>query len=314
MAATMDADCGSVMSRIIGKYNKLFCSEEWNVGVVCQPIQAFLEPGFTPEIRWLPRPARGMFIADPFALMLDGRVCVACEEFDYGTDKGVISAFELSGDGAMTTKRTVLDLPFHLSYPYLLEYNGASYCIPETSAAREISLYKVQKFPDNWVKTATLVDGVSAVDSTVFQYEGRWWLAFTDKDHGPNLSLFIWHAPDLFGPWEPHAANPVKADRRSSRPGGTPFMHNGCLYRPAQDCTSTYGGAVVINKVVRLTPTEFAEEQVAVVQPDASGPFPHGLHTISSVGDITLIDGKRHVFIPKALRVAVKQKFSRCNA
>jgi hypothetical protein len=32
---------------------------------------------------------------------------------------------------------------------------------------------------------------------------------------------------------------------------------------------------------------------VGAVSADRSGPFPAGLHTVSAVGDITLIDGKR---------------------
>ena len=69
---------------------------------------------------------------------------------------------------------------------------------------------------------------------------------------------------------------------------------DGALYRPAQDCSVTYGGAVVINRVERLTPEEFVERPVRRLAPAAHGPYPHGLHTLSGAGNVTLVDGKRH--------------------
>ena len=40
----------------------------------------------------------------------------------------------------------------------------------------------------------------------------------------------------------------VKTDVRSARPAGTPFVYQGELYRPAQDCSRTYGGSIVIHR------------------------------------------------------------------
>ena len=101
--------------------------------------------------------------------------------------------------------------------------------------------------------------------------------------------------------------NPVKCDLRSSRPAGPLFAHEGALYRPAQDGSITYGGAVAVNRVVTLTPTEFAEETINVLRPEPSGPFPHGLHTLTGVGGVTLVDGKRHARSFKRLAWGLKQ-------
>jgi len=130
------------------------------------------------------------------------------------------------------------------------------------------------------------------VDTSIFHFDGRWWLTCTNLDDGPWEKLFIWHADDLTGSWRPHRANPVKIDRRSSRPAGTPFLHEGTLYRPAQDCSKSYGQSVVINRIRRLTTEEFEEEEVAYVKP-FQPPYLEGLHTLSSIDGMTLIDGKR---------------------
>ena len=61
----------------------------------------------------------------------------------------------------------------------------------------------------------------------------------------------------------------------------------------------------MINRVIRLTPTEFSEEQVASIELDADSSYPDGVHTISTVGNITLVDGKRVVFVGSAFKRAI---------
>jgi len=177
-----------------------------------------------------------------------------------------------------------------------VEHQGELYCVPETNRAREISVYKSTRFPAEWQRVGTLLSDVMAIDTTIFQHDGMWWMMFTDREKGGDANLYVWYAPDFWGPWKPHMNNPVKSDVRSARPGGTPFYHEGALYRPAQDCSKTGGGKTVINRIKRLSPSAFDEEAVAVVEPDPTGPYPQGLHTISKVGDFTLVDGKRFEF------------------
>jgi hypothetical protein len=113
---------------------------------------------------------------------------------------------------------------------------------------------------------------------------------------GANSELHLWFAEALEGPWTVHPGNPVKIDVRSARPAGSPFYIDGVLYRPAQDCSSTYGARVMINRVLELTRTGFREEVAAAVNPDPKGKYPAGLHTLSAMGERTLVDGKRSVF------------------
>jgi hypothetical protein len=119
----------------------------------------------------------------------------------------------------------------------------------------------------------------------------------------------VWWADDLLGDWHPHASNPVKIDVRSARPAGTPFVHDGVLYRPAQDCSRSYGGGVAICRVDALTPTEFREEVVRVIRsmPNA---YRRGTHTLASIGDATLVDGKRLVFTFAGTRRALGSRLS----
>jgi hypothetical protein len=291
-------------------FRDVFIRSEWNVGVVRAPIHAFLNPAFEPAVEWLPRLGPGRFLADPFGVVRDDSFYILCEELDYGPRKGLISAVRVSPDGP-SAPRVVMDPPCHISYPFLLEHQGEVYCVPETFEAREIAIYKAEAFPDRWTRVGTIVDGVAGLDATIVQYEGRWWVFHTDQDRGPHDTLFIRYAKDLLGPWEAHAIAPAKIDNRSARPGGTPFVHEGQLYRPAQDCSERYGGRVVINRIARLTPREFVEEPVAAVGPFRDSPYPDGVHTLSAVGEITLLDAKRERFIPRAFTSAVTREVRR---
>ena len=85
----------------------------------------------------------------------------------------------------------------------------------------------------------------------------------------------------------------MKIDIRSSRPAGTPFIHEDQLFRPAQDCSKTYGGRIVLNRIKTLTISQFEEESVCFVEPQRDSLYPDGVHTISSAGGVTIIDGKR---------------------
>ena len=282
--------------------------EEWCIGIADVPISAFLETRGEKRVRWLNPPERGRFIADPFGAQIDRVTHILYEDFRYATSKGVIGTVEATASGTPRMPRVAIELPVHASYPYLVVDREEIYCIPETNEAREVGLHRAVDFPTRWEKIGTLLSGVAALDPTVFPHDGRWWLTCTDREVGENMPLFVWHARNLEGPWEPHALNPVKTDIRSSRPAGTPFVHGGILYRPAQDCSRMYGGAIVINRVVRLTPTEFAEEPAATVEPFSESPFPDGIHTLSGVGDITLIDSKRHRFVPSAIPYVIRNR------
>ncbi len=286
--------------------------DQWNVGRIDRPISAFLNPDLPPApITWLPAANRAEFKADPFGVIREGRLTILYEHFSYRTNRGTIAAVDLPLDSAVEPAAATAPVPVqigpqpavHLSYPYLIEVEGRLRCIPESHEAAEVGLYEIERFPDRWVKAAALLEAIPIVDATLFHHEGTWWLAGSEPTaKGTTCELSLWHAAAISGPWHPHAGNPVKMDVRSARPGGTPFHANGVLFRPAQDCSTTYGGRVIINRVVTLTPTAFEEVEAATVEPDPNGHYPAGLHTLSSVGDITLIDGKRVLFSPAEFR------------
>ena|SRR2546425_2344276 len=278
------------------EYRRAIHHEHWHVGIVDAPIQAFLEPDGGLEVKWFPLPRRGRYLADPFGVPKGSATEVLFEEFDFRSNEGSISCARVESDGYVSPPRVAIEFPFHASYPYLVERQGSEFCIPETAHGREVSLYRAVEFPHRWTKDAILIRDLPGLDNTLIERDGRFWLFNTDSDDGPFSKLRIWHAPDLRGPWKPHPANPVKTDLASARPGGTPFVFDGQLYRPSQDSSKGYGGSIVLNRVLRLTTTEYQEERAAVIAPFQDGSHRHGIHTLSAAGERTLVDGKRYAF------------------
>jgi len=282
-------------------YGKIFKRESYNVGIIYAPIHSVLSSECQPEIQWLPRRSRsGTFVADPFGIEHNGRQYLLCEYFDYREPKARIMGAEINCPLFSADLKDAIVAPCHISYPFLFRHEGQVYCIPETSRANEVALYKAEKLPYTWTKEMVLLNDISAVDPSIVHFSGRWWLFYSDRNFG-STNLCISYADSLYGPWFPHSTQPAKKDISSSRPGGTPFIHKGKLYRPAQDCSKAYGGRVVINEVVVLSADYFEEKTVAAVEPNPNGPYPDGLHTLSAVGNMILVDGRCEQFILSAV-------------
>ncbi len=268
--------------------------EEWNVGVLYQPIHRLLEERPSLNVRWLPPPAKGSFRADPFGFLdPEGNLQVLYEKYEHAQGKGEIARLRPKRDNSLKRSRTVLELPAHLSYPFVLEHEGRVLVVPEQAATGRVQLYAMDAALGGMEPIATLLEE-ALFDPTLVQWNGRWWL-FGTKAPLTNTALHLYHAATLTGPFLPHPLNPVKTDIRSARPAGTPFVHEGRLYRPGQDSSLTYGGRVVLHRVEELGPTTFREEAVRTVGPIANSAYNKGFHTISAVGDVTLVDGKRFV-------------------
>ena len=271
----------------------LLARVDWNIGIIPNATpDEFLKPGYRPAIRWLRWDQPHPFYADPMVASQGGKTFILCESLDRRAHRGHIDAFEIFGSVPVNQKPVMRQLS-HLSYPFLFEYGGAYYCVPESAEKNCVELYRSTSFPYEWARVGTLIEGFDACDSTLFRHDDKWWLFCTSANNGPNLHLFAFHADRLTGPWTAHARNPIKSDITSARPAGKPFFHQGHLYRPSQDCASTYGGALRINRILRLTTDEFEEEIVATLLPRSLHPYTAGTHTLSWDGDVCVIDGKR---------------------
>jgi len=234
-------------------------------------------------------PPADRFWADPVPEKVAGRYYVFFEEYLYSSQKGHISVVELDKSGIVTSPAIVLERDYHLSYPFIFQWNGNYYMVPETSSNNQIELYRCVSFPLRWEFEAVLMPDVQAKDATLIEVNGKWWMFLSLAAHGVSDELSLYYADTPLGPWTAHPLNPVKSDVRSARSAGRLFYWNGDLYRPAQDCSKRYGYAISINKIISLDPFQFSEVEVARILPNWDKNL-LATHTLNSSDDLTVID------------------------
>jgi hypothetical protein len=273
----------------IKKVRKRFYRDQWilmlakNTGEIVPSWDAF-QPIYPPMKR---------FWADPFVLERENRYYVFFEELLYETNLGRLACAILDLNGNILENRTILEKPYHLSYPFIFEFDETLYMIPETGANKTIDLYRCRSFPFEWDYHKTLFEGVEAKDATLLEQNGKWWLFATmrENEHGSTwdqLSIF-WADNPFSNKWTPHPLNPVVVDVRTARPAGYIFSHNGVLIRPSQDCSVRYGYALNFNRITKLSEKEYEEKSETRFEPPA-GTKILATHTFNKSGQITIID------------------------
>jgi hypothetical protein len=246
-------------------------------------------------------PPQGRFWADPMIARSNGQAFIFFEDYDYGSRLGRISVVELDASGRAGAPRTALQADHHLSYPFVFEWRGAHFMIPETASVNAVRLYRAAEFPTRWEYVQDLLTDISASDTTICEHDGCWYL-FTSVSEAGGFSwdeLFLFVADTPIGPWAPHPMNPIVSDVRSARPGGPLFRHDGVLYRPGQNSEKLYGHSLAIFEVTELTPDRYAERLAYRIEPDWL-PSIHGCHTISMANDLMVLDCKTVKWRPYA--------------
>jgi hypothetical protein len=240
------------------------------------------------------KPPIDRFYADPFVIKRKDKNFIFFEEYIYSKGKGDISVFEIDTETKEVSEAiTVLEKPYHLSYPFIYEWDGETYMVPETSGNRTIELYKATNFPYNWDLQKVLIDNINAVDATIIHYNDKFWMfANVFVDGASSLDeLYIFHADTLLGEWKPHKMNPVISDASSARPAGKIYLKDGKLIRPSQDCTFSYGYAIKLNEIVELNEQIYKERTISEIKPNWLKDN-RGTHTYNFNEDIEIIDGR----------------------
>lgn len=198
------------------------------------------------------------FVADPFMIRHENAWYLFCEVWNNASEHGDIGLATSADGTSWDYEQIVLDEPFHLSYPFVFQYDDAYYMIPETYETESVRLYRADPFPTAWRFEQELISGRPYLDTTLFDYDGKLWL-FTGLG---NDTLLLFGAPELNGPWTEHPASPlIENDPRTARPAGAVFRYDGRIFRPAQNCRPTYGRQTRLFEIETLTESEYSEHE-----------------------------------------------------
>lgn len=176
--------------------------------------------------------------ADPFLFSYKGREYIFCEMYDRLKHKGVIGVARIRKNRC-SKFRVCLDLPYHLSFPYVYQQNGEIYMMPECQSSGDVAVFRAVRFPLHWEKAYT-VASFPGMDTIPFMKEGK--PDFYLSSVGRNDTLVKFRS----GSSVYHSA----IDRSpAARCAGRIIETTDALIRPSQNDFPTYGNALHFNQI-----------------------------------------------------------------
>ena len=240
-------------------------------------------------------PPKDRFWADPHVITRDDKYFIFIEEYIYKKGKGHIALIEIDKQGNYQYKGKILEKSYHLSYPFVFEFNKNFYMLPESSSNKKIEIFKCIEFPNKWEFHGNLMSDIDAVDSTILFHNNKWWLftGIKENDGASNSDeLFLFYSQDpTSDQWIPHPQNPIISDVRRARPAGKIFSYQNKLYRPSQNGSYHYGYGININRIKKITEFEYEEEVENEILPKWDKQITR-IHTFTYVDGLSVIDGK----------------------
>lgn len=234
------------------------------------------------------------FWADPFIFKFKKENYVFFENYNYKTKIGKISCGKIKGDQIVGVS-DVLNLGYHMSYPFVFEEDGEIYLMPETSVKNRLEIYRCINFPNKWELYSTAFDGEIVADAHIYKDEKNQKWLFINKADTINCSLndelFIYKLNDLkFNDIQPHLRNPVVINSKNARNAGAIFKYKNDIYRPSQaNIDGIYGRGLCINRIDKLTINEYIENTIVTAYPNFKDNL-NAMHHLSQKDDLFVID------------------------
>ena len=239
-------------------------------------------------------PPKNEFWADPFLINYSKNIYVFFENYSYKTKKGKISCGRIIDDKIVDIT-DVLNLDYHLSYPFLFKENDNIYMIPETNENRRLEIYKCVSFPDKWELYSTAFEDEIVSDAHFYIDENdQKWLFLNKRTQttSVDLELYIYRVDSLkLNKIESHKQNPVIINSKIARNGGAIFKYNNDLIRPSQyNAEAIYGRGLNLNKISTLNLEHYKETCLHRVMPNFHKNL-IGVHHLHQIDNMFIIDG-----------------------
>ncbi len=232
-------------------------TEAWALAFRIKDEKALYE-GNAEGFSIIPNTAR-YWKADPFLISRNDKTWVFCEMYDRLRHKGVIGVAELKKNGCSRFK-VCLELPQHLSFPYVYQDHDTIYMIPECCESGEVSVYRCVKFPTHWTKEYTIAS-IPGMDTIPVPDAGAPGFFLSSVDSNDRLVKF--RQGD-------ESYQVVYEHLPAVRCAGRIFRTSKGYVRPSQNDKGSYGNSLHFNLIDDLSFEDYCERTFLRVLPPES--------------------------------------------
>jgi len=255
----------------------------WQIGFLDNP-QDILKQEY--KVHWLKGAPEDRWFADPFILdVTDESIEVLVEEVRFSNPTGRVTKLTVNRQTWELEKMTVLlELDTHLSFPAIRREGNEVFVYPENNYSGKLTEYKLIEGGGNELIFNKIVSSLpltDAIQSSRFQ-KPIVLASKIDDECGNCLSIY---KQDEKG--EYIFDYDICFDRKIGRMAGDLFEIDGKLYRPAQDCSNSYGGALVIQEFKSTDPIELYD---VIVHKSTHPKYIEGMHTFNMFKGVGVID------------------------
>ena len=266
-----------------------FRHDFWNIGFVEDGIKSFLYTK-SPFIHWSKKKYKDRWFADPFILDYnDVEIIILAEEFCYNIKRGRLARVVFDRKTYEEKDFSIiLDMPTHLSFPFIYRIGDKVYILPENSASGNSMIYEYND-ASGQMKALHLVSDIPFTDATILKIGGKEWLLTTmiPDPNGSSLSIYKFDGKNLCAY---DKTSTVVFSNKIARNAGEFFIVDGNYYRPAQDCSDCYGHGIVIQEINYVNGI-FDFKNVNSFYPQ-SFILNQGIHTLNHYKDLVVVDGR----------------------
>jgi len=209
------------------------------------------------------------WIADPFLFDYGKNTFLFYEVYDRIKRKGLIGYSIIDSEGIITEPQIVLEEKHHLSFPYVFEYKGGIYMMPESADDLSISVYRAIHFPDKWERIKILDDIYSCDSIWIFRDHSIYKLLtsemFRPAPEGIIHSCYVKNKSFAVYDGVIHIDKDkfeyIGEGDYGIRNAGACFYDGEVQIRPGQNCTDgIYGKGLIFFSVVSVEP--YSEKEI----------------------------------------------------
>lgn len=261
----------------------------WNIGFIEEGLSDTLT-NKKPKIHWVKKCINDRWFADPFILdVTDSEIIILAEEFCYNVHRGRIARLVI--DRKTYEEKSfeiILELPTHLSFPFIIRKNGKIYLMPENSASGCSTVYEYNDANRKVTPLHHIAEEPFA-DATIFELDGQSYLCTTmlPDSNSKSIKIYTLDKDDLK---VVDRVATVEFPIVCGRNAGEVFSVDGQFYRPAQDCTKCYGHGVILQKMT-IKEGKWVFEDVNRFYPNTFK-YNQGLHTFNNYKGLIVIDAR----------------------